>query len=253
MPIRLTEIFHRWLAPGCAGCGGPSPVGLYCQPCLDALPTNDHACIRCAEPLPPSAPKPALCAHCLTRWPAFDGVYAPLLYEAPVDACVQVLKYRHDLGAARRLATLLHHTLPELPAPDRVIPVPLHASRLRERGFNQALEIARPLCRWRGWPLAPAWVERTRATPSQLHLSAEDRRRNLRQAFTVRRPVQDEAILVIDDVVTTGATTSALAKALFRAGAASVHVLAAARTPFDHAPGRSRPGAPTPSTSRNRS
>ena len=235
MPNRLTEVFHRWLAPECAGCECRSGSGPYCPPCLERLPLNDHACVRCAEPLIPSAPTPSLCAHCLTRMPDFDRVLAPLLYAPPVDASIHALKFRGDLGGARRLAHLLDHSLPDLPPPDVVIPVPLHPSRIRQRGFNQALEIARSLCAMRGWRLDARAVKRVLPTRPQLGLTATERRRNLRHAFAVQADLAGRRVLIVDDVLTTGATASALAHALRKAGAEDVTALAAARTPRNEA------------------
>lgn len=215
----------------CETCRGPSSTGPLCAACLADLPLNRWGCIRCAEPFPTPPSGPVFCAHCLTQMPAFDRVLAPLLYAPPVSTAIQALKFRQDISAGRRLADWLHRTLPDIGSPDLAIPVPLHAARTRERGFNQALEIARPLCRRRGWTLVPDGVRRVRSTAAQTRLDAAARRRNLRNAFALNQTVEGARVFVIDDVVTTGATTSSLAHALHQAGAADVVVIAAARTP----------------------
>lgn len=232
----------------CQTCRGPSDAGSHCAACLEALPLNRWSCIRCAEPLLTPLPGPVLCAHCLTRMPAFDRVYAPLLYAPPVDRATQALKFHGDLRAAQWLADWLDRHLPAIPTPNLVIPVPLHPTRIRARGYNQALEIARPLTRARGWTLAPDIAHRHRATRAQSELDAEARRRNLKGAFRICGAVDDARVLIVDDVVTTAATASSLAAALRAAGAAEVMVVAAARTP--HADSRRRvsatPGIPAP-------
>lgn len=238
-----------WVRRRCIACHGASQAGALCVSCLNALPLNHSACVRCAEPLDTFLEGPALCAHCLTRMPAFDRVIAPLLYAPPVSNAVQALKFRGDLSAGRRLAQWLDHRLPELEPPDIVLPVPLHPSRTRERGFNQALEIARPLCRLRRWTLHPGVARRTRQTLAQTDLDADARRSNMSRAFEIQSDVHQAKVMVIDDVVTTGATTSALATELLRAGAETVWVIAAARTPFAQA---ATPRRKAPSTSRNR-
>jgi Predicted amidophosphoribosyltransferases len=115
--------------------------------------------------------------------------------------------------------------------PEAIVPVPLHISRLRERGFNQAHELARPLARHLGIPLRPGWLERTRRTDAQSDLDAEGRAGNVRGAFVARVPSGIRHVAVVDDVMTTGATLAACTLALKRGGVERVDVWALARTP----------------------
>lgn len=115
--------------------------------------------------------------------------------------------------------------------PELILPVPLHVSRLRERGYNQALEIARPLAQALNRPIAMRTCERVRATSPQAGLHANARRRNVRGAFQVKRPLRVRHVAIVDDVVTTGQTATELARALRRAGAVRVDLWAVARTP----------------------
>jgi ComF family protein len=138
------------------------------------------------------------------------------------------LKYRNQLILAEPIGKLLGNTLTKKLVdfhPDLIIPVPLHITRLRQRSYNQALEIARPLAHQSGIPLDTATLLRIRATSPQQGLSAEDRRKNLRQAFKVSSSIAGKRVLLIDDVLTTGETARACSKALVAAGANEIRVV----------------------------
>jgi ComF family protein len=150
----------------------------------------------------------------------------------PLAAAIQDLKYRRHRAVASTFGRLLAAHYP-FTDDALLVPVPLHTSRLRTRGFNQALLLARALGRSRGLPVASRALARIRATTAQPGLSAADRRRNLRGAFVVRQPdaVRDRAVVLVDDVLTTGATADACARALRAAGAATVDVFTVGRAP----------------------
>jgi ComF family protein len=152
-------------------------------------------------------------------------------YNSPVDGWIQGLKFDQDLAVAALLGRLLVETLPSFHngCSATVLPVPLHRNRLRERGYNQALEIARPLVR-KGYRLDPRCCRRHKATTAQSKLPAASRKGNLRDAFAVTRPVEGESFLLVDDVITTGATLNELARTLKKAGAARVEARVIART-----------------------
>ena len=200
-----------------------------CAPCAGSLPRNVLACQRCALPL--NSPS-QWCAPCaLAPFPVV--VHAPLRYDHPVDALIQQLKFSRQLRAAHSLA---HHWRElEHAAYDMLVPVPLHAQRLRERGFNQAERLARLASRQHDLPLATRVLQRTRATaPQTLNHDATQRRKNLQGAFVVppraRARIVQKHILLVDDVVTTGSTVREAAQTLLAAGAAQVTVWAVART-----------------------
>jgi ComF family protein len=136
------------------------------------------------------------------------------------------------LGQGRLLGTLLTRALQQAgaPYPELLLPVPLHPARLRERGFNQAVEIARPLAQALGLPLDLNSCQRRRATAPQAGLEAIERRRNIRGAFALTRPLPARHLALIDDVVTTGSTVAELTRLLKRAGAERVEVWALAKT-----------------------
>jgi len=145
-----------------------------------------------------------------------------------VDRLIHAMKFHRDLVAARGLGEVLAEAVAEQSA-DALIPVPLHRQRLAERGFNQALELARPVTKATGAALWPHHAVRQRATAAQSGLDARARQANIQGAFRIRRPVAGARIAIVDDVVTTGGTTGELARALLEAGAATVTVWAVAR------------------------
>jgi ComF family protein len=184
------------------------------------------------------APAP-LCGECLQREPPFDAAFAPFVYGHPLDLLVTKLKFGRSLAAGRVLSELWLEAMAEaLPTrPDLLVPVPLHPSRLRERGYNQALELTRPLARALRIPLADTLLSRTKATAAQANLDAKARRKNLRGAFAFdgaalngTRPAKLHVAL-IDDVMTTGTTLRECARVLKRAGVARVDIWALARAP----------------------
>ncbi|ADC72774.1 ComF family protein [Thioalkalivibrio sp. K90mix] len=215
----------------CGLCLAPLPEGgAICPACRKDLVRVEAPCPGCAAPLPATVACPA----CQRRPPAVDALRAPWAYAWPLDRVLLAYKRSGHARAERILVDLAAQAARErrdvpTPLPTRVVPVPLHPSRLRERGFNQCEPLARCVAEVLGLPLDTACVRRVRATPSQQTLSGPQRRRNLRDAFAVNAELAGERVLLVDDVVTTGATLDALARALRAAGAASVEGLALAR------------------------
>lgn len=193
------------------------------------LPWNRTACLRCALPLPTAAPA---CGDCLQRAPLLREVHAALVYRFPVDRLLPRLKFRADLACGRLLSQLMLDAVASLPRPEALIPLPLHRARLRSRGYDQALELARPLSRALRIPMFDGVLSRSRVTAPQSLLDADARRRNLRGAFAVRSGTHLPGhVALIDDVMTTGATLEAAAKVLRRAGAMRIDAWVCARTP----------------------
>jgi ComF family protein len=238
----LDYIRSRILSPRCRLCLAPGETGLeLCRPCRGELPRLLHGCQRCGLPLPDGA-RTVLCAACLRAPPALDGCFALFGYQPPIDQWIHSLKFGRDLAAARLLGELLLAELaagglPTVGAPV-LLPVPLHTRRLRQRGYNQSLEIARPLIR-NGLRLSGCRCQRNRHTAAQSSLPARHRQRNIRGAFSVRGRLEDPHILLIDDVMTTGATLNELARTLKAAGATRVDacVIARAAKQGHYAPG----------------
>lgn len=225
----INNILSLLYPPHCQLCDAPVNSGL-CDGCRDELPSNRYGCHRCGLPLP-TAGQP-LCGRCLRRPPAVDLSLIPFLYAPPIDRLIGAFKFSGQLTKGRLLSQLLTAHLERQPAlPQLLIPVPLHPSRLRQRGFNQALELAKPLGRHFAIPLDRHSCQRIRPTPPQHQLKQRQRRRNIRAAFHIVRPIAADHVALVDDVVTTGSTVNELARCLKRAGVARVDVWALARTP----------------------
>lgn len=230
MVYNWLNIAQNWLFPAtcrlcCSVTGTASSV---CQPCYSELPWISRGGQTCDIPLVEEnwLTQYAPCPH---PPPALDRCRAVFDYCAPVDQWICGLKFQGDLTLAKLLGQLLAERVPH-GQNSLLVPVPLHPRRLRERGFNQALEIARPLRR-RGYRIDPHCCSRTRYTPPQSALPAKTRRHNLRDAFRVQHRVAGKKIILIDDVFTTGSTLNTLATCLREAGAVRVEAWVIARTP----------------------
>jgi len=223
---------RRLLARRCAVCdledGDP-----LCTGCArDYFPADAPRCAACALRLPALAGPDGRCGQCLRSPPQFDATVALADYAAPVDRMIAALKFGGQLPLADAFGTLLARAArAPLGAADAICPVPLAFERQAERGFNQAGEIARRVAAASGRPLRSGILLRTRHTTAQMDLALAERRRNVRGAFVARGDLAGAQIVVIDDVMTTGATLDEVAAALKRAGAARVTNLVVARTP----------------------
>ena len=221
---RCARIAHTWAGEDCLLCGAQTGREPLCAPCTGELPALVESCPRCALP----SPAGAVCGTCLNRSPHFDATLALWRYEFPCDRLVQALKYRAQLA----LAGFFDRSLASQPLPefDVILPMPLHPKRLAERGFNQALEIARRLAWDLGKPIEPRGVLRVRNAPPQTELPYEERAKNVRGAFFCKVDLSGARVAVLDDVMTTGATLNELARVLKRAGATRVENFVIART-----------------------
>jgi ComF family protein len=203
-----------------------------CAGCLGDLPRNVSCCSRCALPLANPAER---CGLCLKREPPFAAAWAPFRYAHPLDLLEARFKFHRDLAAGRLLAELMVDAARQqlgTRLPDRLLCVPLHRERLRERGYNQALELAKPLARALDIPLHADALVRVRSTSAQTGLDAKARRRNLHAAFAVETGVDLPAhVAILDDVMTTGTTLRECARVLLRSGVERVEVWALARAP----------------------
>ncbi|UNK58831.1 ComF family protein [Pseudoxanthomonas daejeonensis] len=224
----LVGLAGRALPLHCLLCREPGEESLdLCGECRRVLPGNGNACLRCALPLP----LPAVCGHCLRRPPPLQATHAAFLYLPPLDQLLPRFKFHHDLAAGRLLAQLMAHAFAGLERPQALVPVPLHRGRLRRRGYDQALELARPMASTLRLPLRADLLQRVQATAAQSELDAVARRRNLQGAFRVADHCVPSHVALVDDVMTTGATLHAAASALRRAGVARVDAWVCARTP----------------------
>lgn len=203
-----------------------------CEHCHPSLPLLGLACQRCALPLKQAV---AQCGRCLSKPPSFDASRAAFYYAAPVNKLISQFKHGGHLSAGRLLEAFLVERIrrdwnPDDPL-DLVTAVPLHWTRQLRRSFNQSAFLAESLARQFRLPFVQV-VRRRFATPKQQALSRKQRLRNLRNAFSADAPlVEGRSIVIVDDVLTTGATAEALSRTLKRAGARRVEIWALARTP----------------------
>ncbi len=220
--------------PLCIGCRGAVGQAGFCAQCWSAITFLDGpGCACCGLPFAVALDGDTLCAGCLAKPPAFDKARAILAYDDNSRSAILALKHadRLDLvpGFSRWLSRTGHSLVEET---DLIVPVPLHRLRLWRRRYNQSAELARRLAADCKRPFEPFALTRSRATPSQGAMAgAKARRRNVLRAFRVPDPgkVKGKRVLLLDDVLTTGATVEACARALKRAGAERVHVLVLAR------------------------
>jgi ComF family protein len=228
------------LPPYCAHCrrNRVESPDHFCPECqVGVLRLSSPACPCCALPYPTIDGTDHSCADCLRDPPPFLWTVAAGLYEETLRDAIWRYKYRRVLTLERPLVRLLADALaPRLdgPTPDLLVPVPLHPFRLRERGYNQALLLARALGRHFELDVAPRLLSRRRPTAQQQGLSAVDRHDNLRDAFALTRSLDGERVLLVDDVMTTGATARSCAQTLLDGGAKSVSVAVLGRARRHH-------------------
>lgn len=220
-----TKIRHISPHQPCLLCGAPSQNGVCCAPCVADLPyLNTAHCPVCALP----TLNGAICGQCLRHPPHFKRTVAAFAYAFPLDKLVLALKYGEKFLLANMLGDQLVQRVST--RPDCIIPMPLHPERLRERGFNQSLQLAKRVGHQLNLPVLPHACERIRNTPSQSTLAWKERGKNMRKAFFCSTEVAGKHVAIVDDVMTTGATLNELSSTLLAAGATEVSAWVIART-----------------------
>ena len=225
----------QWMTPPyCLLCPDqPESRNGLCHDCWHGLPfIRDPQCQYCARALS----RPGICGQCQQRRPAYDSTIAPLAYEDPVNEMLCALKYRQHLSFARPIASVMVDAAitQRQKRPDKLCAVPMTSRALRKRGLNQSVFIARFISRALGIPLCASLLKKTRHTDQQSGLSAKHRQSNLAGAFLCRRRLDGQHVVLIDDILTTGATANEISKILKTAGAARVDLWACARTHPQH-------------------
>lgn len=223
--------------PRCLLCASPGADDAdLCQHCYQSLPFNQNACVSCALPLPEGASAGAVCGRCQKKPPYYDEAFSVFSYEQPVVWLIQQFKFNEKLVHARLLGELLAESecIERITVDGDVciLPVPLFKKRLRQRGFNQSIELARALSKKTGWPIESKRVVRERETTAQTGLDAKARRKNIRGAFEVLEALPQKHVVIIDDVVTTGSTVNELSWVLKKSGVLKCTVLSLARAPL---------------------
>ena len=219
-------LFDALLPKRCPLCAARVNRG-FCADCLELLPWIMTGCEICGTELLEAG----VCGGCQSRRPYYDHAVIPFKYREPVSGQIQLLKYNDQLRYATSLGAMICRRVwkDPTPAPDLLIPVPLHRARLRQRGFNQALEIARRIGAELGVEVSHSLLERIKNTVSQTGLGKRQRRSNVKGAFKALALIQHAHVALVDDVVTSGSTVNAAARALKRAGVERVSVWAAAK------------------------
>jgi ComF family protein len=229
----LRHLQQILMSPTCVLCAGKGQSdGLdLCVGCARELPTNVNACTQCGEQLAGRSAA-LLCGACLRKPPRYQSTHCAYRYSYPIDHLIRALKYHDRLTHARVLGELLAQSLAcrrSEPWPEMLIPVPLAESRYRERGFNQASEVAEQLQNRLAIPVRADLLERKHVTREQAGLDRAGRRKNVRNAFAMCAPLAAKHVAIVDDVVTTGSTVNEIARVLKRAGAEIIEVWAVAR------------------------
>ena len=240
MPGLLRQAVRFLLPVECAACHtllADDPIPHFCSACWNTITVaSPSRCSRCdrpfVSPLATTYSPQHLCQSCHQRPPSYTKAWTLYPYRPPLQDAICLFKYGGKVSLAEPLARLMIDRLPQLDGIDLIIPVPLHAERLREREFNQSLLLADRIGRHLSLPVSCTALIRTAPAPPQTTLSRRKRLNNLRGAFSVPQPesIAGKRILLIDDVFTTGATVNGCAKLLRRAGSGPVFVLTLART-----------------------
>lgn len=196
-----------------------------CVGCQSLLHKPVFACHQCGASLQVSQ---HLCGSCLIKPPVFNQTLYASLYQAPVDKWVMALKFGKKISYSRLMAELMLPLLNQANKDHVLMPVPLHKSRLRSRGYNQAYEIAKELAKYSGYKLDTSLI-RQKDTQMQAQLKFKERAKNVRGAFSLANNFHQERVILVDDVMTSGNTLSECAKTLIKSGVKSVKVLVFAR------------------------
>lgn len=233
---RLLELARQIVCPAvCVLCGNKANGNLdICENCTATLPALEQSCKQCATPLPIQNNKTLVCGKCLSDPPPFNRTIALFHYQYPVNRLLTALKFQGKLVYAQLLGQLMTRHLqtyyPDVKnLPACIIPMPLHRKRLKERGFNQALELARPIANYFNLALDLNHCQRIKATQPQMLTPAKLRHKNIKNAFYAQ-PVAVKHVAVIDDIITTGHTMIEICKTLRKAGVEKIDVWACART-----------------------
>lgn len=210
----------------CLLCGASNNHDCICQACSDQLPFLEQACPRCASPLQQTM----LCGQCLNNPPEQDMSFSLFYYREPINRLIADLKYHDKLTLSGMFATQMAEQLKTRQLPQLLIPIPLHPRRLRDRGYNQSLELAKQLSKQLAIPVGHDVLTRIRDTLPQASLPFSERKNNMKQAFQINNTNIPSHIALIDDVLTTGHTANVAVKILRKAGVTTIEVWTIART-----------------------
>lgn len=224
----LLPLFRQLFPPACPLCGhtfAREETDVFCSACLAGFkPLPDARCPTCALPFAGGSNSSHLCGRCTLHPPAYEKVYAAGLYDKSLRHAIHQFKYNRKVGLDRSLGILLDRAVDHNLKADLIVPVPLSQMRLRQRSYNQALLLAWEFARIRQLSVASNVLLKVRETESQQGLSAKQRGLNLQGAFKLRGAISGSTVLLVDDVLTTGATGEACSQALLAGGAKAVYI-----------------------------
>jgi ComF family protein len=207
-----------------------------CRAELPIIKNNGKYCIKCGAILDITITNSMqLCGTCIKNPPPFDRTIAIFHYQKPIDYLILKLKFNNNLSCAALLGDLMakhllaHYSQQKLPQPEVIIPIPLHSQRLKERGFNQAVELARPIAKALHIPIDKYSFIRTKNTEAQSLLKTKERQQNVTQAFAIKKATDYRCVAVIDDVITTGNTAREFCNILRKTGIIKIDLWSAAR------------------------
>lgn len=234
------EKIKDWLLPSaCVLCdvGTKGPLDL-CGACMLDLPWLQTVCVRCAQPLSLEYSVEKICGVCLRQQPFFNKTVAMFSYQEPIKKLITGIKFQKKLVYAKLLGELFVQRLSTAYHKDRwpeiIIPVPLHRLRLQERGFNQAVELAKPISKKFKIKVDLHSCQRILATTAQMDLPATERYANVKNAFAIKARLKAKHVAILDDVMTTGNTVNELSKVLYKNGVARIDVWCCARTDLNN-------------------
>ncbi len=235
----MDKLLDFFFPPRCQLCGDTSNLGStgqLCVACTHDLQLNLTACRHCAVPL--NFEELNQCGKCIKSAPVYDSCWSPFIYAQPLEWMIQQLKFNAKLSYAPLLSNLMISNLPEQfyknQTADVIIPMPLHNSRLKQRGFNQSSLLAAPLAKALGLPVDTNSCQRILNTDHQTGKNARQRQQNIKNAFTFNNHFNYRHVLVFDDVVTTGSSVAELSKTIKLAGVNRVDVWSLARAERNH-------------------
>ena len=227
--ILISSLLNMLFPEKCPNCDKPAGgfwIAPFCENCWkDIIPYKGPLCDRCGKPL--SSEIAHICHECLKKEPFFVRARSFALYKGTMAEAINLFKYSGIRRLGRPLGRFFNYMA--LPQVDAIIPVPLHIRRLLHRGFNQSLILSKVIAKNSGRPVLINVLSRIRDTVPQVSLKAHERRKNVRGAFTATSAVKGKNLLLVDDVMTTGATTEECSRVLKKAGAKGVYVLTLAR------------------------
>ncbi len=233
----MIKKIYEWMLPSsCVLCSDLTHGDIdLCQACYDDLPWLQQVCRCCALPLSNSISNMQLCGQCIKNPPPFDQIIALCSYDEPIISFINLLKFSGQLKYARLLNKLFIKYLISTPLylqklPECIVPIPLHADRLKERGFNQALELSQIISKFFNIPILHNVCQRIRPTPSQALIHANKRRNNMKNAFVITHNFNAKHIAIVDDVVTTGTTVAELSQLFKNMGVEKIDIWCYART-----------------------